>query len=208
MAKPMHFIVTGGAGFIGSHVTEQLLIEGHSVTVVNNLTTGSLENLSKHPRLRLLLKNILFNFSIQTILRKFLTTGIFLWLILNILKHIYGDILIVSVLHHTALGLIFTWVIAQVSRGLKGIIGNIFEFEPLVYIGKISYGIYLIHPFMTYVIGKAFPILAISDHSSSLVNAVVSTVATIILATISWQFFERPINDLKRFFQYSDKVST
>jgi UDP-glucose 4-epimerase len=50
----MHFLVTGGAGFIGSRVTEQLLSEGHSVTVVDNLTTGSLQNLAEHPRLKLL----------------------------------------------------------------------------------------------------------------------------------------------------------
>ncbi|NEP11868.1 MAG: NAD-dependent epimerase/dehydratase family protein [Symploca sp. SIO2C1] len=55
----MHFIVTGGAGFIGSHITEQLLSEEHSVTVVDNLTTGSLNNLPEHPRLKLLDKNIL-----------------------------------------------------------------------------------------------------------------------------------------------------
>lgn len=55
----MHFIVTGGAGFIGSHVTEQLLLEGHNVTVVDNLTTGNLENLPRHPRLKVLTKNIL-----------------------------------------------------------------------------------------------------------------------------------------------------
>jgi UDP-glucose 4-epimerase len=55
----MHFIVTGGAGFIGSHLTEQLLIEGHTVTVVDNLATGRLENLPQHPRLKLLLKNLL-----------------------------------------------------------------------------------------------------------------------------------------------------
>lgn len=55
----MHFIVTGGAGFIGSHVTEQLLSEGHNVTVVDNLTTGNLQNLPKHPQLKLLQKNIL-----------------------------------------------------------------------------------------------------------------------------------------------------
>lgn len=54
----MHFIVTGGAGFIGSHVTEQLLLEGHHVTVVDNLSTGSLENLLEHPNLRLLQKDI------------------------------------------------------------------------------------------------------------------------------------------------------
>lgn len=54
----MHFIVTGGAGFIGSHLTEQLLSEGYQVTVVDNLTTGSLQNLSEHPHLRLLQKDI------------------------------------------------------------------------------------------------------------------------------------------------------
>ncbi|BAZ10119.1 UDP-glucose 4-epimerase [Calothrix sp. NIES-4071] len=55
----MHFIVTGGAGFIGSHLTEELLIEGHSVTVIDDLSTGSFNNLPKHPDLKLLLKNIL-----------------------------------------------------------------------------------------------------------------------------------------------------
>jgi UDP-glucose 4-epimerase len=54
----MHFIVTGGAGFIGSHVTEQLLSEGYHVTVVDNLTTGNLQNLPEHPHLRLLQKDI------------------------------------------------------------------------------------------------------------------------------------------------------
>jgi UDP-glucose 4-epimerase len=55
----MHFIVTGGAGFIGSHVTEQLLSEGHSVTVVDNLITGNLQNLPEHPRLKFLQKDVI-----------------------------------------------------------------------------------------------------------------------------------------------------
>jgi UDP-glucose 4-epimerase len=55
----MHYIVTGAAGFIGSHVTEQLLAEGHSVTAVDNLTTGNLKNLPNHPRLQFLPKDIL-----------------------------------------------------------------------------------------------------------------------------------------------------
>lgn len=57
--KIMHFIVTGGAGFIGSHVTEQLLSEGHTVTVVDNLATGNLKNLPTHPHLKFIHKNIL-----------------------------------------------------------------------------------------------------------------------------------------------------
>ncbi len=55
----MHFIVTGGAGFIGSHVTEQLLSEGHRVTVIDNLSTGSLQNLPTHPRLKILQRDVL-----------------------------------------------------------------------------------------------------------------------------------------------------
>ncbi|GLH73166.1 NAD dependent epimerase/dehydratase [Geothrix limicola] len=39
-------VVTGGAGFIGSHLVERLLGEGHHVTVVDNFATGRLENLA------------------------------------------------------------------------------------------------------------------------------------------------------------------
>src|SRR5208283_239663 len=46
-------LVTGGAGFIGSHLVPQLLELGHSVTVLDNLSTGKLENLEgviDHPK--------------------------------------------------------------------------------------------------------------------------------------------------------------
>lgn len=43
----MKILITGGAGFIGSHLTELLLSEGHSVTIIDNLCTGSRENISK-----------------------------------------------------------------------------------------------------------------------------------------------------------------
>ena len=42
---PRTCLVTGGAGFIGSHLVERLLKAGHSVKVVDNLATGRLENL-------------------------------------------------------------------------------------------------------------------------------------------------------------------
>ncbi len=58
----MKTLITGGAGFIGSHLAEHLLSGGHQVIVLDDLTTGSLENLttiSGHPRLRYVAGSVL-----------------------------------------------------------------------------------------------------------------------------------------------------
>ena len=43
----MRIVVTGGAGFIGSHVVDLYVKEGHTVLVIDNLSTGKLENVNK-----------------------------------------------------------------------------------------------------------------------------------------------------------------
>ena len=43
----MNALVTGGAGFIGSNLTERLINDGHKVTIIDNLSTGFRENLHK-----------------------------------------------------------------------------------------------------------------------------------------------------------------
>ena len=42
----MHAFITGGAGFIGSHLTDALIARGDSVTILDNLSTGSKENIA------------------------------------------------------------------------------------------------------------------------------------------------------------------
>ncbi len=47
-------LVTGGAGFIGSHITERLLAEGYRVRILDNFSTGKRENIPESPRLEVI----------------------------------------------------------------------------------------------------------------------------------------------------------
>lgn len=54
----MHVLVTGGAGFIGSHTVDALLAEGATVRVLDDLSAGKRDNLSSHSRLELIVGDI------------------------------------------------------------------------------------------------------------------------------------------------------
>jgi UDP-glucose 4-epimerase len=43
----MHYLITGGAGFIGCHLAERVLSAGHSVTVIDDLCTGAIQNIER-----------------------------------------------------------------------------------------------------------------------------------------------------------------
>lgn len=58
----MRILVTGGAGFIGSHLSERLVLDGHTVTALDNLSTSSIANLEN------LREKSNFNFINSTIL--------------------------------------------------------------------------------------------------------------------------------------------
>ena len=51
----MRVLITGGAGFVGSHLSEAFLERGDEVAILDNLSTGSIDNiahLKTHPRFR------------------------------------------------------------------------------------------------------------------------------------------------------------
>ncbi len=60
----MKILITGGAGFIGSHLADRLLDQGHKVCIIDNLSTGSLSNI-EHQK-----NNPNFKYVIDTILKK------------------------------------------------------------------------------------------------------------------------------------------
>lgn len=58
----MRYLITGGAGFIGSHLTDRLIQQGHHVHVFDNLSTGHLNNVCRwrgHKRFTLTVGNVL-----------------------------------------------------------------------------------------------------------------------------------------------------
>ena len=58
----MRALITGGAGFIGSHLAESLLTQGHSVSVLDDLSTGRVENIEHlrlHPRFSFALGSVM-----------------------------------------------------------------------------------------------------------------------------------------------------
>jgi len=69
----MNILITGGAGFIGSNLAENLIAEGHYVTVLDNLSTGRIENLAQvmdHPN---------FKFHKHTVTDKAFLEPLFQW---------------------------------------------------------------------------------------------------------------------------------
>jgi nucleoside-diphosphate-sugar epimerase len=58
----MKILVTGGAGFLGSHLSEQLLVNGHEVIALDNMFTGSesrILDLQKNSNFRLVISDVI-----------------------------------------------------------------------------------------------------------------------------------------------------
>src|SRR5690242_2990313 len=62
IGKPMRILISGGGGFLGSHLSDLLLGQGHEVVAIDNFITGRPENvahLQGHPRFTLIKHDVI-----------------------------------------------------------------------------------------------------------------------------------------------------
>jgi peptidoglycan/LPS O-acetylase OafA/YrhL len=86
------------------------------------------------------------------------------------------------------------WMVGRAAAGVTGAAGSMLIARPVVYVGTISYGLYLYHGFMPYVLGRYVPGFI---EMSWPIRFVLLTMTTVATAAVSWKMFEAPILSLK-----------
>ena len=94
------------------------------------------------------------------------------------------------------------------SSGVRGAFGHFLERPSMTAVGRMSYGVYLFHPVVLSLVVKAQPWIPVNVSEQGPGRFVIATTATLMLASISWLAFEKPLNQLKRYFPYISSART
>jgi peptidoglycan/LPS O-acetylase OafA/YrhL len=92
---------------------------------------------------------------------------------------------------------LFVWLIGSAAIGFGGGAGRLLECKPLVFTGRISYGIYVYHFFLPVAYAYVFPWLGHAPPQPGLFNLMLSSALAFAIAGLSWILFEAPVNRLK-----------
>ncbi len=146
-------------------------------------------------------------------LKKALAVILTIWVISIALN----ALMVVLLLGRIIVSLFAMIIIEGAVNGYQNKAGKLLENKVVLYLAKISYGIYLYHIFSAFILWKLcvrireFAAHTLGINISEIINFIalpgiyfsVSVILTIIMASLSWHFLERPINNLKRFFIYN-----
>ena len=103
----------------------------------------------------------------------------------------------------TLQAVVFGWLVVRGADGFGGLFGRILSASPVVYGGRISYGIYLVHGFAGDILA------AIGVNSRALPEPwrfLILCTLTMAVAAVSWHVMEKPINALKRRVPYQPPI--
>ena len=104
-------------------------------------------------------------------------------------------------LMHSGLVISYGWVVLSASSGFRGPVGAFLEHPWVLYLGRVSYGIYVFHHFMPLLTSR-LPLQGLPPAAATLVVIAANTAITLVLAAVSWRLYEKPLNDLKRLVPY------
>jgi peptidoglycan/LPS O-acetylase OafA/YrhL len=102
-------------------------------------------------------------------------------------------------------GLTAAWLIFGASRGFGGVVGWFLMFPPLIYLGTISYCVYILHPFIHNIVPVLFGKMQIALPRYRVQLAIELSV-TVGMATASWYLFERHMIRLGRMLTSERRV--
>jgi peptidoglycan/LPS O-acetylase OafA/YrhL len=104
---------------------------------------------------------------------------------------------------HTFLVIFYGFIVAHAAIGFGGLPGRLLSLRPVLYLGRISYGLYVYHYFAPAAIA------AIAQHTgleAALQEPAMALPAyvlfTVSVSSLSWHLYEFPISKLKRYFEY------
>ena len=109
-------------------------------------------------------------------------------------QFLYGTV--AGTLCDLALSLSFAWLVVGAARGFGGIGRTLLDSRPLHDTGVISYGLYIIHPFMPAALAGLAAAIGIG-WPKGYPGLVLAAAAAFTLAALSWHFIEKPIVALK-----------
>ncbi len=107
------------------------------------------------------------------------------------------------ILELSAETLLCGWLVLRAAQGFGGAIGRMLASAPLVYLGRISYGLYLLHKPIPYLLRECG---VDTDLIPPGIDFLLYTGLAILAASLSWYLLEAPIIALKRHFPYRAKM--
>jgi peptidoglycan/LPS O-acetylase OafA/YrhL len=134
--------------------------------------------------------------------RWLLPAGVALYLTLLLLYHYRVSPRAFFTLGDTASAMMFAWLVGAAASGFGGLVRRILTLQPLRYLGRISYGIYVFHMFVPLLVLPVLEAVGITPRVPGFANFLVSGSVTLVVAMLSWTFVESPINRLKHRFPY------